>query len=404
MTIQVKKSAALLGLSFCFSAGLAQAVDFQASDNWTLSLGGNVNGFLTSTNCDQPANAVKGGLACTEGKTGVGIRSGLLPSALVFGAKTRQEGYDIGATIGFYPNINSANLGAHPNSNIDARQAFLTVGTPAMGTIKAGRDIGVFGANAILNDMTLIGAGVPGGTQASTTTTATNGTTLGRIGTGYLYTAFQPQISYTSPMMNGFQAKAGLFQALPAQDILTGTTLSGHDQPGVQGQLSYDWKGSAPGQVWLGAISQRFSAEGAGEPSVSYRGNAVEAGLKAGANGFEGVLYGYSGHGIGTTLIGLGAINSAGETRKSDGYYAQGTYQFAKTKLGLSYGESRLKPATGDAGTNLVAKNKSTIAGVYHHLTKSVTLVGEYINTRSIAQNGTSARDNTVAAGAHLAF
>ena len=50
-----------------------------------------------------------------------------------------------------------------------------------MGTFKLGRDYGVFGANAILNDMTLLGAGAP--TQA----TQRGRVTLGHIGAGYTY-------------------------------------------------------------------------------------------------------------------------------------------------------------------------------------------------------------------------
>ena len=32
------------------------------------------------------------------------------------------------------------------------------------------------------------------------------------IGHGYMYTGFQPQITYTTPNYNGFQVSAGIFQ------------------------------------------------------------------------------------------------------------------------------------------------------------------------------------------------
>jgi len=39
-------------------------------------------------------------------------------------------------------------------------------------------------------------------------------TTLGRIGVGYIYADWIPQISYTSPKSGGFQYSAGLFQGM----------------------------------------------------------------------------------------------------------------------------------------------------------------------------------------------
>ena len=45
---------------------------------------------------------------------------------------------------------------------IDFRQQFATLGRAHLGTLKIGRDLGLFGQEAILNDMTLLGAGSPG--------------------------------------------------------------------------------------------------------------------------------------------------------------------------------------------------------------------------------------------------
>ena len=39
------------------------------------------------------------------------------------------------------------------------RQAFLTFGDASWGTVKLGKDIGIFASDAILNDMTLLGVG-----------------------------------------------------------------------------------------------------------------------------------------------------------------------------------------------------------------------------------------------------
>ena len=88
------------------------------------------------------------------------------------------------------------------------RQAFLTFGDKSWGSVKVGKDLGIFGSTAILNDMTLLGVGSQGlvGTAGGTTTT------LGRIGTGYIYADWNGQIAYTTPNMNGLSLTLGVMQ------------------------------------------------------------------------------------------------------------------------------------------------------------------------------------------------
>jgi hypothetical protein len=76
---------------------------------------------------------------------------------------------NVGAHIAFYPGIDSvtgvggANSPGSPTAffttGIDVRRNYLTVGYSGFGELKIGRDIGLFGADAALNDMTLLGAG-----------------------------------------------------------------------------------------------------------------------------------------------------------------------------------------------------------------------------------------------------
>src|SRR5947208_7721254 len=131
-----------LAVAAALGLGRASAVHAEIglkAGAWDLSFSGNVNGFLTRNSCDNSLATVNGGLACNNagGLKEVAIESGLLPSALVFGAKTSQSGWDIGWTIGFYPGITSSATGKSGigRSNIDARQNFLTFGTKAGGTV-----------------------------------------------------------------------------------------------------------------------------------------------------------------------------------------------------------------------------------------------------------------------------
>ena len=409
-----------LAVAAALALGSASAVHAEIgfkAGAWDLSFSGNVNGFATWNSCDSSATLVRGGLACNNPPPGGGkeqaIESGLLPSALVFGAKTCQSGFDIGWTIGFYPGITSSATGKSGigRSNIDARQNFLTFGTKTGGTVKVGRDIGLFGSDAILADMTLLGVGSGGAFGGGNTT-------LGRIGVGYIYTDWIPQITYTSPKSGGFQYSAGLFQGMDvvpsASTPVNSAALTQHEQPGLQAKGSYEWKGTVGGKAWASALSQKVKSRGAPTDTLpagsSVSSQAFDLGAKVNVADFEGVLYAYSGDGVGTTAIGFDAAAVVGATlekRKSKGGYLQGTYKFGKFKPGVSYGESRLDLASNEsAGTNptLVKKNKSLVAGLYYSLTQSLNLVGEYISTKAENQAGGENKDSVIALGAILFF
>ena len=380
-------------------------VDFNAGD-WKVDISGNVNAFYVNAGCDNGANTtVTGGLACT-GNDSTAVRNGLLPAALVFNATTRQEGYDIGVTVGFYPGINSSAASAVngpglpaalQSPGIDARQAFFTFGDASWGTIKMGRDIGIFARDAILDDMTLLSVGSAQGNAAP------SNTSLGRIGLGYIYTDWEPQITYTTPSYDGFSLSAGVFQ--PLSSLTDGYTR--HDSPQFQAGASYAW-GNAKndemtGKVWADVVSQKLKQDSGPQ---SFTGSAFDAGIKVGYAGFEGVLYGYTGSGVGTTGLYVLPVSATGQKRDSSGGYAQLAYKTGKFKFGVSYGQSKLDLASDEVAVDntLVKRNSSTVGGIYYSLTPSVTLVGEYTNTESKAWNGNKATEDTFSLGGIIFF
>jgi len=148
-------------LAACMQPALA--VDIKAGD-WTLNVGGNVNAYYTYVDCD---GGEVGGLAlagqalgCAGKDNRTTVGNGLLPSALVTSATSTRGGYDVKALIGIYVHAATDSAIAQ-NSEVDVRQAYFSFGNATLGTFKLGRDNGIFGANAILNDMTLMGAGAP---------------------------------------------------------------------------------------------------------------------------------------------------------------------------------------------------------------------------------------------------
>jgi predicted porin len=398
---------AVAGACALLGATAANAgIGFKAGD-WDIDFSGNVNGFATWNDCDN-AVQVEGGLACNGNDADEqAIESGLLPSALVISAKTRQMNFDIGVTLGFYPGITSSATGkvGLGNSTIDMRQNFLTFGQPSWGTIKVGRDLGFFGGDAILSDMTLLGVG-------SGAAFLGGNTTLGRIGIGYIYPDWIPQISYTSPKLGGgFQVGAGIFQGFDVSNF-SGNAFSAEatkqDEPGYQLKASYEWSGNLAGKIWADYMHQE--ADAAAPLSGSVEGDAFDVGARIGLPaGLELVGYYYDGEGVGTTAIGFDAaaiIGGSVEERDSDGWYAQLTWKIPATrfKLGASYGESNLDRASGEPVSNLVEKNESLVFGVYYALTKSLNLVAEYTKTEAEAHSGVENEDDAIAIGAILFF
>jgi len=105
----------------------------------------------------------------------------------------------------------------------------------------------------------------------------------------------------------------------------------------------------------------------------------------------------------------LGA-DSTGVKRDSNGGYLQATYVIPTgTKLGVSYGVSKLDDTAADRTGNvaLVETNRRWTVGAYHPLTKSLNLVAEYNDVRSELQNyrtEADAKSKNVSLGAILFF
>ena len=395
---------AVAGAVLC-AASVANAGVIIPAGDWTIDINGNVNAFAIWSKADD-STAINGGMAAVEDATTEGdsfsINTGLLPSWLGFTGTTRQNDLDVSWTISLQPGASTAGV-LEGGGSAENRQAFITFGDKSWGTVKVGKDLGIYASTAILNDMTLLGVGSQGVVGAGGGTT----TTLGGIGTGYMYADWQGQISYTTPNMNGFQATIGIAQPNDASTAGTANTTSAingtaaaplnHSQPSYQGQASYSWTGEVAGKVWAGFVSQKMENLGAtgtlGDETIS----AYEVGANVNAGNLGLVAYYYDGRGLGTTSIGRDGFNAAGERRDSDGGYLQATYVIPTgTKLGVSYGVSNLdNEGTSDsaASFNLVEKNERWTVGAYHPLTKHLNLVVEYNNMKSEAM-GSSVADN----------
>ncbi len=395
-----KLGLAVAGAVLALSSAAQAGITIPAGD-WTVDISGNVNAFYINNKSNDSHN-IEGGLANTQqsgSDRSSSINTGLLPSWLTVGAKTRQNNLDVAWAISFQPGASSkTSLGLGGGSEF--RQAYFTFGDASWGTVKIGKDLGVFGSDAILNDMTLLGVGSQGAVgQAGGTTT-----TLGRIGTGYMYADFNGQINYTSPNFNGFKFTVGIDQPLNTLN-LSGESQDSNGQaqqaPAFVGLASYSWAGDFSGKIWAEAKTQRVELDYSGRKTANVFGMGANANV--GVVGLTG--YYYSGKGAGTTAFLMDGFASDGGRRESDGYYLQATYVMpTSTKLGISYGESKLDLARDESQSELVKQNRMTTIGAYHPLTKSINLVAEYSNVKSKNHLGDTNKSDIISVGGILFF
>lgn len=396
-------AAALLAGASSANAGIM----IPAGD-WTLDIGGIVNAYYTTSKSSGDAVGLGGALENGYDRQN-NITTGLLPNYLSVSGKTRQNDLDVGFTISINPGASTTSAGKQAAGDTSGfitgqenRQAFLTFGDKSWGSIKVGKDLGIFASDAILNDMTLLGVGSGAGLLAGNTTT------LGRIGTGFIYADWKAQIAYSSPNWNGFSFTAGVTQAFDAQGatavdaVATGREGS---MPAFEAKVSYEWAGDVGGKVWSSFITQDLELAAGG----SERAHAIDLGATVNLAGFGLTGYIYDGKAIGTTVQFAGALDASGNERDSKGGYLQGTYTLpgVGTKLGLSWGISELEAnsagSEGALGLTDDVKNEMWTVGVYHPLTKHLNLVAEYSDVESEV-NDLEGTTRTVSLGAIMFF
>jgi predicted porin len=432
---RTKLLVAAVGASAVLGSGVASAVEFRTSD-WTFSATGNINAHYIFTMCDSTTHVVAGSLLCNtapgEQRNSSSIANGLLPAAIVFGAATTQNDIDIAATVGFYPGIASNDFGLNgPNipgggradlfdlqqngldtTNLDLRQVFLTFGNDTFGEIKMGRDFGLFGYDAIINDMTLPGVGVA---QTFAARSPVN-TTLGSIGFGYIYVDTPAQINYTTPSLAGLTATVGVFQPYDAFNLSgfsAQTTNATSNQPGFHAKLAYEWAGAVPGFLSVSGITEdvrNLTVANAAGVQVQVPGEATQRAYagdvtgKVTAFGLDLLASYYYTQGWGHTGFLFDGFDALGQRRKSTGYLGQVTYTFGNTKIGANYGVNNLSANPIDP-PQLLHQNAKWTVGLYHNLTPNLTLLTEYSNARSVNNlPGGDINTQNINVGAFLAF
>jgi hypothetical protein len=349
----------------------------QMSNGWSFTFAGNVNAFLIY----QTSKDASGG---TTGKD-LSFGTGLLPAFAVLDAKGKEDNLDLGVHFGFAPQVET---GGHYSSffgnqaagaQIDMRQVYLTAGG-TWGSLLIGKELGLFQRGNILTDMTLLGVGVSGGGR---------GTALGRIGYGYLYTDFRPQLTYTTPSGRPVSLSIGLFEGIASfpYEVL--------ELPRVEAELNYNSKFGENSNVKFflnGAV--QTAKDGVSGSTESLSSTGAGAGVSIDVSGFAITGSGFFAKGMGSLFMGdafLGdtradgdGVDVAGDGRNSFGYIGQVLYSPAASKFGIggSFGENHLKRSDADkaaAGSDEeILKRRAIVGQITYKWSKSLRWVAEY--------------------------
>ena len=378
-----------------------------SQEGWEVSFDGAANAFIMKNSVSNVPDTSGGTKNVTfdtyggvmGGNDDTSIVTGLLPNVWGMTLKApTSNGLDVSARLGLYTHMNGGenSLG---NGQINIRETSGTV-AGSFGSVLVGRSLGIHQSNAILSDMLLFGVG-------AAASAGNSNTTLGRIGLGYLYTDFKPQISWTLPDLGaGFNAKIGVFD--PDDIHADTTTFSATDKssPRVEAQLTWngDLLGTGVGMnLWVDGSYQnteRNEAEASARTGVNDAdgGNDITVdrdtdvdsagvgfGTKLSYEGFQLVASGFWGNAMGirgqhaTGAAGNGALDDVGTERNSYGGYIQGTFDFGQgTSAGYSYGGNCLKRTGNDIQTRGVMNCQTMHSGmIWHNVTDNFRLVAE---------------------------
>jgi hypothetical protein len=370
-TIKINKltTAIALGMATIGMLSTANAnVVIASNSGWETSINGSIPVFVISSDHDNSESAFR-------------VGSGFNPANINFNvaAPTTANGLTVSGHFQVDTHLNAPN-GVQNGGAFESRVAKIQI-AGNFGTITAGKDFGVFNSSAIGDKASQGGVGWLGGGAD------TGNATGGRIGTGYVYANFNPQVKFASNDYNGLAFKVALINPEEPQDAAIET-----DSPRFEAQINYTTEFDAGSiSLWTGFLQQNVSVSGA--TSFDYDLQGVDVGTKVNLGDFSLALSYTDTTGIGADGLYGGTINDADVDATQ--WYVEAYYTFDKTTVGYSYGEGHQDSRAADASKGLVAvaevDNDLSMLFVHHQLTPQLRLVGELQDYQSDVQDNYNA-------------
>ena len=369
-----------VAIATAYAAPVDAKVTLMADEpsGWSFSVDGNVNAFYVYST-GKAANMASGQTARTSTGDNSRIQTGLLPSKFGFGVQgPASNGVQLRGYFGLYPQIQNASTKTARGAQIDMREIYAAA-SGDFGEVLFGRTLSLFQRNAIVQDMTLFGVG------ATADNVGNGGTTLGRIGFGYVYPDFNASFRYTTPSYNGTTLSVGLYDPSAIKTSATegaeaSLTANESDLPRLEGELNISLAGLPGSNLVVSGMVQEAQPTAAGKGGEEIEAHGIHVGgtLVGGPVAFT--AHYYTGECLGITLqMDSGAMSSDGVCRDHDGYYVQGTYNYGAGKIGVSWGGSYQDKA-GNDGTLYDVKEEQEMytVGIYHNAAPEWLWVAEY--------------------------
>jgi hypothetical protein len=364
---KVSKLASAIILAIAVPHVANAGVVLKTDSGWETSIHGSIPVFAISSDHDDSETAFR-------------VASGFNPANLNFNvAAPTINGLTVSGHFQIDTHLNGPK-GVQNGGLFESRVAKIQIAGD-FGSVTVGKDFGVFNTSAIGDKASQGGVGWLGGGAD------TGNATGGRIGTGYVYANFNPQVKFASNNYNGFAFKVAVINPEEPQDAEIET-----DSPRFEAQINYSSEFDGGGiSLWTGFLQQNVSVMGA--TSFDYDLQGVDVGTKVNLGDFSIALSYTDTTGIGADGLYGGTINDADVDATQ--WYLEAYYTFDNTTLGYSYGEGQQDSRVADVTRGLDAAadvdNELSMLFVHHQLTPQLRLVGELQDYKSDVQNDYSA-------------
>ena len=313
-------AAVAMGMSVQASA----AIELYNQDNTTFAVDGLFNAFYTYED-----NSV------TNEKQNR-VRMGFLPNWIGFNvSKQMDDGLKLGGRSSFWVTINDGHEQI-TDTAIDVRQFYGTIDGD-FGQVLIGKDFGIYARSNIFTDALLLGTGAPLD-FAVDANGRPSGVTYGNIAIGYPYATPVAQITYRSPVSNGFQLAVGVMDPESGEYTDAGQSQSARFETELTYTTEFD---GGKVMAWIGgAVGESGSNATLTLPATATTAGEDEKGIAFGATvdfgGFKFTASGYDQEGISNIATGL----TTGSSLESDGYLVQGQYTTGANRFVVSHGST----------------------------------------------------------------
>lgn len=386
--MQIKKVIRYLPL--LTSAAFSIDSNAETDLDWDFNFHGYVNAHAVYVSCDDSGNNVVGNALLCSGADATSVSNGYSPASFQFTAATKRNGVNISAVLAIEPGTTD-NSAFNGNGDNKAYRAYFMVGNNEFGTLKAGRDYGLFGIDVVLEDMAL------GGVGATASIKSPLNTSLGAAGYGYIFADRLSQITYSKSFVNGIHTDIGIFQPLDSVSFGGNGYVgdSGSKQPGIHARLKYNFS--------QGFISSSFYNQKVDTLAGGYTAKGIDLTTAIQLENTRLTISTFDASGLGYYGLLIDSADANGTPRDTSGWFTQVTQQIGATKLGLNYGVSNIELAGIDT-LNQVERQVKASLGAYHTLWDILTISSELSTMEAKNHKGLTVKNKAISLGFAVSF